>query len=75
MMSIKDIVYNDRKQVLLEDWQEAVRTGIGIEAVGKRVQKFADDLLKDEDVMPSQKESAEILKEIVSEFLGGEVNG
>lgn len=75
MMSIKDIVYNDRKQVLLQDWQEAVKTGKGIEAVGKRLNQFADDLLGDKDVMPSQKESAEILKEIVSEFLGGEVNG
>jgi transcription termination factor NusB len=72
-MNIQEQVYTDRRDVLINDFQEATKTGKGIKQTCKRLIRFAEDVLNDTDTTHVQKLNAMILKITTYEFMLQEI--
>lgn len=72
-MNIQEKVYQDRQDVLVHDFQEAIQTGKGIIQTCKRLIRFAEDILHDTDTTHVQKLNAMVLKITTYEFMLQEI--
>ena len=68
---LNQLIYNNRREELLQDWRKAVKTGRveEINIVCEHIRRFASDIKWDATIPEETKQQVESLLEIIEEFI------